>query len=213
MTAFTRLSDADLREMVSALRSRRVSAPYSELQVNRVLSPNVAAEVTASLNELASMGFGEQQIATTLDLLLTDRSSEQIEAHRATVARGEQHPMEAKKELAGAIVAEFHSEEDADEARREFERVFSARDLPSEIPELGIELAGPTVLLSKLLVEAGLAASNSEARRLIKQGGVKVDGEQIRDPKSELEAERAEPVLIQCGKRRVARIEILKSNQ
>jgi tyrosyl-tRNA synthetase len=139
-------------------------------------------------------------------LLLTDRSSEEIEAHRARVARGEQHPMEAKKELAGAIVAEFHSDEDADEARREFERVFSARDLPSEIPELAIELAGPTVLLSKLLVEAGLAASNSEARRLMKQGGVRVDGEQVRDPKSELDTERAEPVLIQVGKRRIARI-------
>lgn len=65
--AFSRVSDADLRELAAALKSRRVSAPYSELQVNRVLSPKLAPDVTASLHELATLGFDEQQIATTLD--------------------------------------------------------------------------------------------------------------------------------------------------
>lgn len=72
--AFSKLSDADLRELASALKSRRVSAPYSELQVNRVLSPKLAADVTASLQELASLGFDEKQIATTLEMILRDRS-------------------------------------------------------------------------------------------------------------------------------------------
>ena len=72
--AFSRLSDADLRELVAALESRRVSAPYSELQVNRVISPKLADDVTTSLHELASLGFDEQQIATTLEILLRDRS-------------------------------------------------------------------------------------------------------------------------------------------
>lgn len=71
--AFSRLSDADLRELAAALKSRRVSAPYSELQVNRVLSPALAAEVTVSLQELSSLCFDEQQIATTLEMLLRDR--------------------------------------------------------------------------------------------------------------------------------------------
>ena len=75
MTAtLTRLSDADLRELASALNSQRVSAPYSELQLNRVLSPKLAADVTASLQELTTLGFDEQQIATTLEMLLRDRS-------------------------------------------------------------------------------------------------------------------------------------------
>jgi phosphatidylserine/phosphatidylglycerophosphate/cardiolipin synthase-like enzyme len=72
--AFSKLSDADLRELAAALKARRVSAPYSELQVNRVLSPKLAAEVTALLQELASLGFNELQIATTLELLQRDRS-------------------------------------------------------------------------------------------------------------------------------------------
>lgn len=73
--AFSRLSDADLRELATALKSRRVSAPYSELQVNRILSTILAADVTTSLHELAALGFGEQQIATTLELLVRDRSN------------------------------------------------------------------------------------------------------------------------------------------
>ncbi len=72
--AFSRLSNADLRELASALKSRRVSAPYSELQVSRILSPKLATEVTASLKELESLGFCEHQIVTTLELLVRDRS-------------------------------------------------------------------------------------------------------------------------------------------
>lgn len=73
-TAFSRLSDADLRELAAALKSRRVSAPYSELQVNRVLSPKLAAEVAVSLQELSNLGFDEVQVAATLEMLLVDRS-------------------------------------------------------------------------------------------------------------------------------------------
>lgn len=73
--AFSKLSDADLRELAAALLSRRVSAPYSELQVKRVLSPSLAAEIAISLQELASNGFTEQQIAATLDHLLQDRTA------------------------------------------------------------------------------------------------------------------------------------------
>ena len=72
--AFSTLSDADLRELVAALKSRRVSAPYSELQVNHILSPKLGPAVTASLQGLTALGFDEQQIATTLEMLLHDRS-------------------------------------------------------------------------------------------------------------------------------------------
>ncbi len=75
MTAiFSKLSNADLRELTSALRSRRVSAPFSALQVKRVLSHRLAEEVTTSLNQMVELGFGEQQIAVTLEMILTDRT-------------------------------------------------------------------------------------------------------------------------------------------
>jgi tyrosyl-tRNA synthetase len=139
-------------------------------------------------------------------LLLTDRSAEEIDADRHKVAEGAVHPMDAKKSLAASIVTEFHSADAAEEAQREFERVFSSGHLPQEIPEASVGHSGKTMLLSKLLVAAELAASNSEARRLIVQGGVKVDGEALRDVKAEISTTGSESLLIQVGKRRFAKV-------
>jgi tyrosyl-tRNA synthetase len=139
-------------------------------------------------------------------LLLSDRSAEDIEAERARVAEGTLHPMDAKKALASTIVTEFHSAEAAVEAQREFERVFSSGHLPQEIPEVSVSAPDEKMLLSKVLVASELASSNSEARRLIQQGGVKVDGEAQRDVKTEIVTTGAESILIQVGKRRLAKV-------
>lgn len=139
-------------------------------------------------------------------LLLSDRSQAEIEADQKRVADGKFHPMDAKKNLASSIVAEFHSADEAVAAQQEFERVFSARNLPQDIPELELEADADSLLLAKVLVQAGLAPSNSEARRLITQGGVKVEGEAVRDIKVSLETGGAESILVQVGKRKFARL-------
>jgi len=139
-------------------------------------------------------------------LLLTDRAETEVTTLQQATARGDRHPMDVKKELARTIVGSFHSDSDAAAAQAEFERVFSSRDLPSDVPVVAVAAASDTVLLSKMLVEAGLASSNSEARRLMDQGGVKLDGEVVRDPKTEVDTVRSEPLLVQVGKRRFARI-------
>jgi len=144
-------------------------------------------------------------------LLLTDRSEQEIEEERRQVADGSPHPMEVKKELAGTIVSEFHSPDEASAARQEFERVFSARRLPQDIPEVSVTAAAPNVQLARVLVEAGLAASNSEARRLLKQGAVKVGGEAVRDISAEVSTGGEEPLLVQVGKRRFVRVRFLQS--
>jgi tyrosyl-tRNA synthetase len=144
-------------------------------------------------------------------LLLTDRSSDEIDADRRRVAAGEVHPMDAKKVLAGTIVTEFHSADAATEARREFERVFSSGHLPQEIPERSIAPSGDTMLLSKLLVAVDLASSNSEARRLIQQGAVKIEGSAVRDIKAEIATTGNEPLLLQVGKRRFAVVSFKKA--
>jgi len=137
-------------------------------------------------------------------LLLSDRPQAEIDAHRERVAAGDVHPMDAKKELARTIVGEFHSAAEAEAAQHEFERVFSSRKLPQDIPEITLDIEGGSALLSKVLVQAGLALSNSDARRLITQGGVKIEGEAARDPKTVLEVGGEQ--LIQVGKRRFAKI-------
>ncbi|MCK5379243.1 MAG: tyrosine--tRNA ligase [Acidobacteria bacterium] len=145
-------------------------------------------------------------------LLLTDRTAEDIEKMKADVNEGRRHPMEVKKDLARSLVEEFHGADAAESAEGEFGRVFSGRKLPAEIPEVEITSETPTMLLSKVLVQAGLAVSNSEARRLMSQGGVKVDGEGAGDPKMIISAISGQSLLIQVGKRRIARVSIVKTD-
>ena len=139
-------------------------------------------------------------------LLLTDRSEAEIATKRRQVDAGTEHPMDAKKELAHTVITEFHSSDQAAAARQEFERVFSGGHLPQEIPEIVVAATGDAMLLSKLLVEGALTASNSEARRLIQQGGVRVDGEVVRDIKAQMTITSTQPVLLQVGKRRFAKV-------
>jgi tyrosyl-tRNA synthetase len=137
-------------------------------------------------------------------LLLTDLPRQEIERRRAAVAAGDLHPKEVKQDLALRLVAAYHGEAAARQAQAEFAKVFSAGGLPAEVPDHLLE--GSRTLL-KLLAETRLAPSNAEARRLIEQGAVTIDGARAADPFAELPP-RAEPYLFKVGKRRFARIRI-----
>jgi tyrosyl-tRNA synthetase len=117
----------------------------------------------------------------------------------------EGEPMDAKLALARAIVARSHGEEAAARAEAHFTRVVREGRAPEDVPEVRIPGNG-TVYLPGLLVEHLGIASTSEARRLIAQGGVKVDGEALAAGDLELPAERLDGVLLQAGKRRFARV-------
>jgi tyrosyl-tRNA synthetase len=110
--------------------------------------------------------------------------------------------MDAKKQLAYEIVSIFYGEEAADRAADHFERVFQAGQLPADMPVYRLD--APEVNIVDLLVEAGLARSKSEARRLVQQGGVRLDGEQV-EAIERMIAPGRERVL-QVGKRRFVRL-------
>jgi tyrosyl-tRNA synthetase len=137
-------------------------------------------------------------------LLLTDLPEEEIASRRRRVEAGELHPKEVKQELARRLAGQYHGEEAARHAEREFETVFARGGAPEEMPEHRVAAGTP---LFKLLAATDLAASNSEARRLLQQGAVSIDGERAEDPFTEL-AERSEPYLFKVGKRRFARVRI-----
>lgn len=137
-------------------------------------------------------------------LLLTDLTPEEIAGRRSRVESGELHPKKVKQELARRLVADYHGEAAAQQAEAEFEKVFAGGGVPDEVPEH--DLAGSWTLV-KLLPAAGLAPSNAEARRLIQQGAVAVDGERVDDPFHELPP-RGEPYLFKVGKRRFARVRL-----
>jgi tyrosyl-tRNA synthetase len=135
--------------------------------------------------------------------LLTDLTEADLSGLLGRVERGELHPKAAKIDLSRRIVAEFHDAAAADAAVAEFERVHARGELPSELREVRVEFgAEADRALPRLLVDAGLAASTSEAGRKIQQGGVKVDGERVTDVKRRI-GRAALPLVLQAGRHAV----------
>jgi tyrosyl-tRNA synthetase len=113
-------------------------------------------------------------------------------------------PMGSKRALARDIVRTYHGEGAVQAAEARFDRVVRRGEQPEDIPEFEVELGSGEVWLARLMVEANLAASSSEAVRLIRQGAVLVDGERVSDKDHQVGT--SQPVLIQRGKRRYARV-------
>jgi tyrosyl-tRNA synthetase len=137
--------------------------------------------------------------------LVTDRTPEEIASLAAEVKSGAKHPMDVKMALAEEIIAGFHGADAARKAAAEFQRVFRDREAPDEAPMQKVA-RGPAKRLTAFLTEQGLAPSRSEADRLVKQGGVEIDGTRISDVKYELDLTNAREFLLRAGKRKFLRI-------
>ena len=135
--------------------------------------------------------------------LLTDRSPAEVEALKSRVAAGEIHPMKAKAELGRQIVSDFHSPEAAEKAEAHFRQVFQRRENPDEMPEIRITSSAAGVPIIDIVLQAGFAASKGQARRLVQQGGVSLDGSKVADPF--LEVGEGDYIL-RVGKRKFARV-------
>ncbi len=133
--------------------------------------------------------------------LCTDLTPDQIRNVRTT-----QHPMDAKRELAKHIIRDFHSADAAEAAEAEFRRIFSERQVPTDIEEKSLPASAEPQLLAKIITAAGLAESNRDAQRLIAQGGVLVDEVKIDTTKHALDASAGKRYLLKVGKRRFARV-------
>ncbi|MCL6622246.1 MAG: tyrosine--tRNA ligase [Syntrophobacterales bacterium] len=137
--------------------------------------------------------------------LLSDLGPQELEQLRRDLEQGAVNPRDAKEALAKEIVARYHGAQAAKKAAAEFAHIFREGGLPDEIEEVTLTPAGPhDRLLPNVLAAAGLAATTSEARRLIAQGGVKADGEKVTDIHRELPENQ--PILLQVGKRRFKRV-------
>ncbi|ALQ07228.1 MULTISPECIES: tyrosine--tRNA ligase [Pseudoalteromonas] len=138
--------------------------------------------------------------------LLSALSIEEIAAQKERVEQGT-NPRDIKIELAKELIARFHSEEDAQAAHNDFIQRFQKKALPDEIPELTVTIAEDAILIANLLKEANLVVSTSEAMRMIKQGAVKLNGEdKITDTK--LEIAKGTTAIYQVGKRKFANITV-----
>ena len=132
--------------------------------------------------------------------LLSAKSLQEIAELKEGVEKGSLHPKAVKENLALEIITRYYNKESAEAAREEFIKVFSKDELPSDMPTFE-KNAG--IWIAQLMNESALSTSSSEALRLIKQGGVKINGERLTNTKLNLEAGE---YVIQAGKRKFARI-------
>ncbi|KPV52316.1 tyrosine--tRNA ligase, partial [Kouleothrix aurantiaca] len=133
--------------------------------------------------------------------VLTDVELEEVAAIRQAIASGSANPMDFKMRLAREIVAQFHSPADAPAAEAEWIKRFREREIPEDMPEH--VLAAPTNIVD-VMIASGLAASKSEARRLIDGGGVRVAGEKVSS--YDMALSPGEPVVVQVGRRKFVRV-------
>lgn len=134
--------------------------------------------------------------------LLTDLTPSEIGALRSKCANGEENPRNVKVNLAKSIIKDFHSPDAAREAEEKFNRRFVKKEIPDEIEET--QFAAGKYNLPELLTQTNLVASKGEARRLIEQGGVKINGEKATDAKAEIDLK--DEILLQVGKRKFLKV-------
>jgi tyrosyl-tRNA synthetase len=132
--------------------------------------------------------------------LLTDIPVSQIEDWRKEIRDERTHPKDLKSNLAKMIVSDFWSEEEAEGVAQEFERVFKRKEIPEDIEQIDI----PThpALLVDLLVERNILPSRGEAKRMVRQGGVYLDGRRVEDIESKLDFSKKNEYILKIGKRR-----------
>lgn len=135
--------------------------------------------------------------------LLTDLSVAEIVGLKSKCDSGDENPRNVKANLAKLIISDFHSAEASTAAEDDFNRRFVQKEIPDEIEEK--QLIAGSYKLADLLAETGLAASKGEARRLIEQGGVKVNGEKASAANADITI-TGDGILLQVGKRNFLRV-------
>ncbi len=135
--------------------------------------------------------------------LLSDLPISEVQALRMAMEQGEVHPKEVKKRLALELTARYHGPYEATRAEENFERVFQRHGLPDDLPEVDLP-AGEPVWIPKLLVDAGLVSGTGEARRLIKQQAVSIDGDKVESEEQMVPAQ--DEILVKVGKRRFCKV-------
>ena len=135
--------------------------------------------------------------------LVSHISVDELKALKDGLRNNSAHPMESKKALASEIVERYHGRESAIKAREEFENIFKKKGLPDEMPVFKLDGDAGEIWLPGLMKEAGLVKSTGEGMRLMKQGGVSVDGDRRSDPDKKL---LPGEYLLKVGKRRFLKI-------
>ena len=137
--------------------------------------------------------------------LLSFKPISDIEAYKVAIENG-LNPRDVKIDLAKELIARFHDEHAAEAAHQEFINRFQKGAMPDEMPEIELTSEEGSIAIANLYKDAGLAASTSEAMRMIKQGAAKIDGEKLVDNK--LAVQSGTTAVFQIGKRKFAKVTV-----
>ena len=134
--------------------------------------------------------------------LATDVSKEDLSQVKSDLENHEVNPRNVKRSLALKLAEMYHSHEAAVQAQEEFDNIFINKGIPDDIPEFIVSIS--EISISDLIVDSGCAPSKAEAKRLIKQGGVTLDGEKISDPSANIEIKNGQ--ILKVGKRKFVKL-------
>lgn len=139
--------------------------------------------------------------------LLSEKSLVDINRMKENLAKGQLHPKSVKVDLALEIVRRFYDESAASQAKEEFDRVFRSGALPDEIEKITLHFSEKEISLLSVMTQVGLSKSNGEARRLVEQGGVKINQEKVLDINIKLMVPSES--LLQVGKKKFVSVTLL----
>lgn len=136
--------------------------------------------------------------------LLTDESLSQIEKWKRDIKEEKLNPKDLKSRLARLLVSDFCGKKEAEKAAQEFDRIFRKKEIPSEIEEIEVQSQG--ILLIDLLANQDIFPSRAEAKRMMRQGGVYLDGQRIEDITYKLDLRKKSEYILKIGKRKFYKI-------
>lgn len=152
-----------------------------------------------------TMSIPDEMMADYMVLTLS-YPPERARALLAEVKSGKLHPRDLKADIAEALAARYAGRDEAKAARARFDSIFRDREVDPDAEQVALDLGGEASMrIVDVVVRAGMAATNGEVRRLVKQGGVSVNGERVADPVAELTAGE---YMVKVGKRRFRRIRL-----
>ncbi len=135
--------------------------------------------------------------------MITEIPLEEIERIKEDIENGVLHPMEAKKQLGMEVVKIYHGKDASSEAREWFENVFSKKNLDVDLPEVQLEYK-EIGIIDLLVKETELVKTTSEARRLVEQGGFKINDEPVKDIRAVVNIESG--MIIRAGKKKIVKV-------
>jgi tyrosyl-tRNA synthetase len=169
------------------------------------------------ITEPAGEMFGKvmsisDEVMGTYYRLVSGLPPAEVDRLEAELRGGTRHPMEAKLELAKRVVAQFHGGQAAEVAHQGFLQQFRAREVPADVPRVRYPARpGVEIRVAHLVAATGIASSVSEARRLVEQGGIRIDQERVQDPHRALTVRPGQEILVQKGRREYRIVEIVEA--